>query len=253
MILVKGLREWFVSNVPVAGVMKRRVVAFIDSARLVKETYAQHREDSYALEMLESFDLSRGIYVDVGANHPTRISNTYLFYRMGRRGIVVEPNSELAELHRIYRPGDEVIGVGCGRVAGLGVFEFCKAPVLSRFVAQETAADAKVSAPWRRGYLPILPLDSIVGVFDPEWIFFLSIDVEGMDLDVLVGAPETLAKSLLICVEANQEQEKGELVALLQSKRFKLHHALGCNLLFVNQDKRFDGYRISDNSMVVSD
>lgn len=35
-------------------------------------------------------DSSSGIYVDIGAHHPFRFSNTYVFYKRGWRGINVD-------------------------------------------------------------------------------------------------------------------------------------------------------------------
>src|SRR5688500_1685041 len=56
----------------------------------------QHAELSYALEgedmvLRRLFEgKTRGFYVDVGAHHPRRFSNTYYFYRRARRGINID-------------------------------------------------------------------------------------------------------------------------------------------------------------------
>jgi hypothetical protein len=60
-------------------------------------------------------DLRGGIYVDVGANHPTSISNTFLLYRHGLHGVTIEPNPELSQLHRRFRRRDVVVSVGSSK------------------------------------------------------------------------------------------------------------------------------------------
>ena len=41
-----------------------------------------------------------GFYVDIGAHHPKRFSNTYFFYKRGWSGITVEPNSDAIKLFK---------------------------------------------------------------------------------------------------------------------------------------------------------
>jgi FkbM family methyltransferase len=48
----------------------------------------------------------KGKYIDIGGGHPTQISNSYYFYCMGWRGIVVEPLIEYASLYRKERNED---------------------------------------------------------------------------------------------------------------------------------------------------
>jgi len=50
-------------------------------------SFAQEGEDRVLYRMFQGRFGRPGFYVDVGAHHPTRFSNTYLFYRMGWRGI----------------------------------------------------------------------------------------------------------------------------------------------------------------------
>lgn len=58
-----------------------------------KHSYAGNGEDLIILGWLRNYDcdLARIRYVDVGANHPTFLSNTYLLYEAGARGVLIEP------------------------------------------------------------------------------------------------------------------------------------------------------------------
>jgi hypothetical protein len=50
-----------------------------------------------------------GIYLDIGAHHPTSGSNTYRFYRRGAFGIVVDIGDRKQQLWRRVRPRDRFL------------------------------------------------------------------------------------------------------------------------------------------------
>jgi FkbM family methyltransferase len=217
---------------------RRYSVAIRDRVRAERETYSQHGEDRHIAELLKGRDLSSAIYIDVGANHPTLISNTYLLYRRGVRGIVVEPNVDLVRLHRLVRPDDVQVAVGCGERAELGRLAVMSAGVLSTF-----AANAQhTSTVQRYDYVPILPLDAVVdgAALPHRWICLLSIDTEGFDLEVLKGARRTLAKTYVICVETNTDAERDAVSQLLASAGFEEESRADCNTFYVNRTLRIE-------------
>src|SRR5438046_2634162 len=71
-------------------------------------TFAQHGEDRFVIDY---FGGKSGTYVDVGANHPFQISNTYLLYLGGWRGVTIEPLYHLYQKHRRMRPLDVQLNV----------------------------------------------------------------------------------------------------------------------------------------------
>ena len=72
---------------------KNKVEAMVYAIRQ-RDSYSQHGEDKLVRQLLEKLNLKDLLYVDIGANHPIKISNTYLLYRNGMRGIVIEPNRD---------------------------------------------------------------------------------------------------------------------------------------------------------------
>lgn len=226
---------------PALGTYKRFAVAARDSIRR-KSTYAQHGEDLRALELLHDFDLSDGLYVDVGANHPTDISNTYMFYRRGLKGIVIEPNPELAHLFSVFRPRDITLPIACSETSGVATFVISKTPVLS------SLDEGSAGAIWKKIRVPLLPLDAIIRDLAPAWIPLLSVDVEGHAGAVLRGASNTLRRTYLVCVEAadGTEEERQVLGALAQAD-YRVVERVGCNLLAINQRvEDFERYRTPD-------
>jgi hypothetical protein len=66
-------------------------------------SYSYAGEDLVALELLGD---GSGTYVDIGANHPTRANNTYLFYELGWSGVCLEPVPAAAAAPARSRPRD---------------------------------------------------------------------------------------------------------------------------------------------------
>ena len=74
-------------------------------------TYSQHGEDLMILNIFDQLGIKTGRYLDLGAHHPTTISNTKLLYDRGWRGVNVEANPNLIEAFQLERPED--INVCC--------------------------------------------------------------------------------------------------------------------------------------------
>lgn len=231
--MLRSIKLFAANHFSFLGPIKRTMVAVIDSRMPMKPSYSQHGEDVWILQELSGLDLSDGIYIDIGANHPTTISNTYLLYRHGLRGIVVEPNLELLNLHKRVRPKDIQIGIGCGSESKVAAFHFFSTPVVSTFDERQSALvkDAKVT---KVEYLPVLTLDAVLRSFPQTCIYFLSIDTEGFDYQVIKGARETLKRTLLLCIETIDEKSEAELISSLE-KDFELVKRFGCNMIFRNR------------------
>lgn len=92
----------------------------------IPEFYGQCAEDYilYCLfqtinpEILANKSLT---YVDIGANHPIATNNTYLFYKRGFKGVIVEPNPYFYSMLKKVRPRDILIegAIGTNIVPGV--------------------------------------------------------------------------------------------------------------------------------------
>ena len=81
--------------------------------RDIRLSFSQFGEDLLVQQILRK---DAGIYLDIGANHPVRFSNTYHLYRFRAwHGLLVEPNPVLAELLRSRRPRDVVLAAAVGK------------------------------------------------------------------------------------------------------------------------------------------
>src|SRR4051794_4919388 len=79
-----------------------------------KLSFAQYGEDLVVDSLFGAMKVGKPTYLDIGAYEPIRSNNTYLFYRQGGHGVLVEPNPALTPKLRRKRPGDVTIEAGIG-------------------------------------------------------------------------------------------------------------------------------------------
>ena len=116
--------------------------------------YGQDGEDLILNRLLDG--QMQGFYVDVGAHHPIRFSNTYLFYERGWTGINIDAMPGSMKKFRKLRPRD--INVECGVASSSGKLTFHRfnEPALNTFDDVEAANKNKppyhlidtVKSPW---------------------------------------------------------------------------------------------------------
>lgn len=222
---MRRIIRYLVKKFPSIGIWMRYFYAVRDICRPTRQTYSQFGEDQAIIKELKNWDAKDSIYVDIGANQPTVLSNTYLLYRNGWHGITVDPNLELIRLHSLFRSRDIQVNVGCGQEASLETFYFDQAPVLSSFSKNDVKNVVKVKL------LPILTVDQVLKSFNDKKIGLLSVDTEGFDLKVLKGANETLKRTFLVCVESNTGDAQKEVEEFLAID-FEPLGKYGCNQLF---------------------
>ena len=208
--------------------VKQFFFAWIESAFPLKNSYSQHKEDVYILNQLKDINLEKGIYVDVGANQPTRLSNTFLFYKQKYYGIVIEPNSSIEPLFRIFRPKDIFLNVGAGAKTSIEVFKKSSTSVLSGFSPE---IDSVVSY----NYVPVITLDSLLPIIGNKFIYLLSIDTEGYDIFVLQGAAKILEIALFVIVEINSNSAN-LIDTQMKDRGFVKQKIFGCNAIYANTE-----------------
>ena len=166
-----------------AGVLARRLDGNFAAS------YAQEGEDIVLRRLLEGSQAGRGFYVDIGAHHPSRFSNTYYFYKRGWRGINIEPApNAIAQFNKI-RPRDVNVQVGVAEAPGTLTYYMFDEPALNTFdpaLVRQREANTHYRV-IRTETVPVERLDAILREKLPEGqaIAFMSVDAEGLDLQVL--------------------------------------------------------------------
>ena len=166
-------------------------------------TKCVHSQDGEDLFLSERFaGVNDGVYVDVGAYHPIRFSNTFWAYKRGWRGINIEPNPDGIAVFDLLRPTDININCGVSNVCGNMQYYKFREAALNTFnyerVKYLEKLDYKVEGVIR---VPVVPLQSILDKYSISKINFLDIDVEDNELEVLQGLDFDKVDIDLILVE----------------------------------------------------
>lgn len=196
-------------------------------------TYSQLGEDINIRRILSSkFKIRseyKGFYVDVGAFHPFKFSNTYNFYLAGWHGINVEPNPVNFKLISQFRPNDININMGISQQEELLSYHMYDRPAFNTF-CEITASELR-----KRKDLELLEvrkietttLSNLLMINAPiQEIDFLSIDTEGFDLKVLSSLDFSKWAPKIICIEENMLQFR----AYSESDIYKFLTPLGYQL-----------------------
>jgi len=152
------------------------------------ESYSWEGEDVCIRKlMLAVFERERGFYVDVGAHHPTTMSNTALLYAEGWRGINIDATPNSMEAFRKQRPEDTNLEIGIADVPGRKTFLRFSDPSLNGFLPEETARmhEARGFPILERVAINCLPLNDVLAKYANRPVDLLNVDVEGMDEAIL--------------------------------------------------------------------
>lgn len=140
------------------------------------------------------------IFVDVGAHHPLLNSQTLELERRGWTGLLVEPLAEMAELLRKLRAA-RVAEVACGSPEQHGRTLPFKVLDSGSTLAADFTAPGLVATEVRQ--VPVVTLDSLLVEARIERVDFVSIDVEGTELDVLRGFSIERYRPQILLIEDN--------------------------------------------------
>jgi FkbM family methyltransferase len=218
-----------------------------DAMEYGRISYAQEGEDVLLWAMLGGQHYS-GTYVEVGCNHPIKCSNTAFLYERGWTGVAIDPNPDFAELFLSKRPKDTFVNVGIGRPGLLTYYRFNEALLntFSRAKAQEYERNPQYHIVGTQRVEIVALAQCLSSIWpDGNQIDFLSVDAEGMDLEVLKSHDYERFPVSFICAEIDSPtlaQAMSEpLVALLGERGFVLVCKTLKSALFVNhrEVKRF--------------
>jgi FkbM family methyltransferase len=201
------------------------------------KTYAQHGDDIVIRAVFHSLGISCPSYLDLGAHHPENISNTKLLYDSGSRGINVEANPNLYKLFLEQRPQDINLNVGVGIKAGFQDFYMIDGESGRNSFIKEVA----------EGFVMDYPQFSItevrqIPIFTIEHILknrripdLLSIDIEGMDFEVLQSIDFRRFPFRVVCVEIQPYSEE-DIRTLMHNVGYYSIIKCGSNLIFVDKN-----------------
>jgi len=160
-------------------------------------TYLPYQKNSYSFEgsdlIISSLlrNVFRGNYIDVGANHPIILNNTNYFYQNGWSGLAIDGNDEFKNLWKNNRPRDIFISeLVTDRIRNV---EFSIYPDRTLSTMDSTSVkryeERFLQNEIIKKQVTTTTLDYLKNhYFNEQEIHLLSIDIEGEDLNCLIGA-----------------------------------------------------------------
>lgn len=200
-----------------------------------QKSYSQDGEDVVLASFFEK-ELNndyKGFYLDIGAHHPLRFSNTQLYYERGWRGINIDATPESMNEFRKIRPLDINLEVGISDKKGEMFYHLFEESALNCF--DEEMAKERISEGWPlkdKICIKTYPINDILNEYLPQniQIDFIDIDVEGFEFQILSQfdfekyAPKYFLTEALENVEQNLlEYKDHEVFKLLTEKGYQIY------------------------------
>lgn len=219
----------------------------------MQNSYAQFGEDLIIGHLFYQLGITNPTYLDIGANEARFISNTYLFYQRGGHGVLVEPNPYLYKKLKGARPRDTVIhaGIGLNEMTEADFYVFPdSANGLSTFSEKE-ARHWEITGMKGLGKIavekvikvPLIPVNKVLDKYFADAApNFMSIDVEGLDLEILMSMNFEKYRPELICVETlgyDEHQNSYKITAIaeyMEKVNYEVYADTRVNTIFRNKD-----------------
>ena len=166
-------------------------------------SYSQEGED---LIIQKIFNYKKnGFYIDVGAHHPFRYSNTYLLHKNGWHGINIEADVDAIELFKKVRPNDINVAYAISynnKFLNMYIFKDSAFNTISSKQAMKIEKSGQ-SERIKTLKVKTYKLGRVLTKYIPKnlKVDFLNVDVEGLDYEVLRSNNWKVFKPKVICVE----------------------------------------------------
>jgi len=246
------------------AIIKAKIMQLITGAmpKSILEAIKQKEHEKYSFSNYKSFsqegeDLilknyfqinSTGFYVDVGAHHPKRFSNTYMFYLEGWRGINIDAMPGSMEIFEKLRPRDINIERAVSDKNSMLYYYMFNEPALNTFDpdrAMMIHTDTNKYSRYTIQEKIICETKSLTSILDANMpqkmkIDFLSVDTEGFDLCVIKSLDLEYYRPFLILIEYQKFSDgyksilSSNIYSYLNKNGYVLMHVTNRTLFFKN-------------------
>jgi FkbM family methyltransferase len=185
-----------------------------------------------------------GFYIDVGAHHPFRQSNTAYLWCSGWNGINIDANPKSIEIFNKVRKNDENIWAAivsdedaankshidliCSETRDLDL-----GASVSETIATERSASRRISVPTKS-------LTQIVNAVQSKTIDYMNIDIEGVDLDAILGMAGWQKLPKVISIETYQKNIReilsSEVNQQLERFGYELKYHIGLTSIYMQSN-----------------
>jgi FkbM family methyltransferase len=191
--------------------------------------------------------IQRPTYLDIGANHPFKCNNTFFFYNRGSKGVCMEPDPAFSGLLKKHRSRDTILEAGVGltttTAAALYVFDepYSGWNTFSQEEAEHRVKESGVAYS-RVISVPLININEVIATHFDRCPNLLSLDVEGLDLQILQSldferfAPEVICVETICFGVTNHVEKVTDIPAFLHSKGYFTFGDTHVNTIFCRRD-----------------
>jgi FkbM family methyltransferase len=209
--------------------VEQQLVVSVPTFGLRQECYAQEGEDLVLARMFHA--KQDGFYVDVGAHHPIRFSNTYLLYRLGWQGINIDATPNSMDEFRQVRPRDINIECLVSSSETSQSFYVLNEPALNTSSLELARQRSHEDPRYQIAQTVVLKPRTLASILDEHLtpgrkIDLFNVDVEGLDLEVLQSNDWGRYRPTIILAELLPENaadhDQHAIKQYLSSKGYKM-------------------------------
>lgn len=205
-------------------------------------SFSQEGEDIILDRLIDEKNKNK-LYLDIGSGHPIKYSNTYMLYLKGFRGVIVDANKKNIELHQIIRPKDIRFNYILSKDKSEVDFFIYKQSELNTINKKRVSylKQKKINFIKKKR---IKSKNSMV-FFNKDIkhlmknFFYLNIDVEGSELDIINSINWKILKPKIITIEIlNTELEylkKNKIYKKLNDNGYRVYSKLYNTFLFIKK------------------
>ena len=206
-------------------------------------SFSPDGEDLILKNLLQ--DTKNGFYVDIGAYHPVKFSNTFALYESGWHGLNIDAMPGSMKQFKTKRPRDINVETAISDDNEQVTYYTFDEQAYNTF-SSELAERCERDGQRQTGEKKILTekLSDVLAKYLPinQRIDFMSIDVEGYDLKVLKSNDWVKYRPAFIMVEEKgfdaEKPNESKIFGFLKERGYRLVIATPKNIFFVDADNR---------------
>jgi FkbM family methyltransferase len=201
----------------------------------MEKYYSQHGEDFLINKIFNG--KKNGFYVEIGCLDGIEYSNTYFFEKKGWNGICVEAHKDFIEMLRKNRSQAQIVHCAVGEKDQDDVTFYANK------LGSLSTLDKNEEERWKQSYSSFftgfeeqhVKMRTLTTIFDEsnvKEIDFISLDIEGYEVQALTGLDLKKYRPRLFIIEYKDEDHKAKLESILFPNEYKFLATLGCNLFY---------------------
>jgi FkbM family methyltransferase len=212
---------------------------------ITQTSFSQAGEDAILRYLFNDTGLDKIYYLDLGTNVPDYGNNTYWFYLNKSKGVCVEADYSLIKKIRKVRSKDTVLNLGVSTALETEnyfyIFNQSDLNTFNEVDAIEKSKSGKYKLLEKR-LVKLLSINKIIENYCEKCPDFLSIDIEGLDLNVLKSLDFEKYPIKVICAETcsysenHIKRKNTDIIDFMISQNYEVYADTYINTIFINKN-----------------